>query len=1728
MWLMLQDLESRLLLATTQLIMPLLASPLTSVGAAAPAIKITLADQFGAQQTADTSTVVLTLASNPSGGSLTTYTNGSWRAVGSVTVSASGGIATFSNISFSVPGQYMINANSGSTAGTQSNFFTVLPAATHLVFNVQPGNITAGNTFSPVVQVYVEDASNNLVATDTRAISLSLNTTTGQMTGGTLTNAQNGIATFTGLSVTTAGTFTITARDTSAGGLNAITSASFTVSAGAAAALRFEQQPTNTPQGETFGALVSVRDSLGNLVNVDGASITLSVASPFGTPLGGTTTRLVSGGTASFFGLFINQPGDYTLKAVSGTLSVTSASFAIIGEPAKLAFIGLPSQTTVGHIMSPGVVVAVEDVGSHIVINDSSTITLTVVGPGNLLGTTTLQVTNGTASFNDLSFSAMGTYALVANDGLLTGATSNSFIINGTAAQLAFLVQPSAPSANSPIVPPVVIEVEDIAGNRVVDASNMVVISLDSGPGLLGGVTQVTSVNGSASFSSLRLTLSGTYTLAANSSGLSGVISDPFVVLPAASRVVFVTQPMNVATGSAMYPAVVVQIQNDLGQVATTNTSSVTLAILDGPDNGSIGGTTTVAAVAGVATFSNLQFAVKGQYTLVAYDGSLAADTSDTFKVTTSPTKLQWGVQPQYTVTAGDTMNPFTMFVKTKNGDIVGSSHVVVTLTISSGPTGGSLSLNGRAVANATTNAMGGVATFSNISFTKVGTYILNAAGSGLTATKSKAFVVLADADSAHVVLGQGVSTSLVGRNFTSNVMINIADQFGNILADNSQVSLLLQGSTSGVFSGTTTVNAVNGVATFSGLSVNQIGSYVVMAYDPSLPNATPTTFSLTVTPVISSVNKPSTDAVYTVGGEFTLSTKLRGLLSSNAPWAGTMSLVTDGGVLLPTTSEIETTGDAKLYVAGLTAGTYTVRARYDGDENHVGGSSALFNLSVGPTTTTTLTAPKGPIAGGSSLTLNVQVSAGNATTVRTGMLQLVDNGVVIATQSLDASSSAVFSVEPENGSHTYTVTYPGDINFRGSVSSAATVAVGLTTTTSATAASSLHVGDTLTLGVQVGTSGTAPVARTGEVQILENGILIMSGTLSASAQVFTFTPSRGKHVYTVAYPGDTVYRGSSTNVTFTVGREATTTAVTAAPSGPQLTVGAVLTINATVTANNATTVARTGVLALKDGNTTLTTLNLEGSSSATFNFTPTAGAHAYTVVYLGDNNFSSSTSAKLNVTAVRATTVVATSASAIALGQAFQLGVQVAPLDASAFRTKPTGKVRLYENGAVIKTLSLNRSGGGTFAFTPTAGTHTYTVVYQGDSNYAASAPSVVNLTVAAPPAATVTVATSTLAGTQNSFGTVLKIDAQVNSPNPGSSLPSGTVTLLDNNGTSSSTLGTQTLNAYSSAEFTVTDAAVGRHTYTVIYSGDANYTTSTSNVISLGFVKEGTTTSVLPSTTDLAAGGTLYLDTSVSALNETTIARSGSVQLLEGTTVVGSVTLASSVATFTLSPTAGTHTYTVAYLGGSGFLTSTSSSVTVGVGLTNTTFTTNTTTVYSGDALTITATVSPSAAGNVALTGNVQLLDNGLAIASQTLNASAQAEFTVHPMAGKHVYSVTYGGTTQFAVSTSDVLDIIVAPEATTTLLTPSATTGTAGTIFTIGVQVNANNAATDTRTGVVALEEDGTVIAALHLNSSSAGVFTLTPAVGSHTYTVVYLGDGNFLSNELDVTVTVTPEV
>ena len=220
------------------------------------------------------------------------------------------------------------------------------------------------------------------------------------------------------------------------------------------------------------------------------------------------------------------------------------------------------------------------------------------------------------------------------------------------ATQLAFTVQPGDATAGASIAPAGVaaseratgavitaaVEIQDGSGNVVTTATNAVTIAIGTNPagGTLSGMATVNAVNGVANFTDLTIerAVSG-YTLSASATGLTSATSAAFNITPAAAAgLVFTVEPSDGEVYLLIAPAVEVAIQDAFGNAVTTATDAVTLEIGTNTGGGTLAGATTVDALGGMASFTDLIIDKTGTgYTLVATSAGLTQATSASFDI---------------------------------------------------------------------------------------------------------------------------------------------------------------------------------------------------------------------------------------------------------------------------------------------------------------------------------------------------------------------------------------------------------------------------------------------------------------------------------------------------------------------------------------------------------------------------------------------------------------------------------------------------------------------------------------------------------------------------------------------------------------------------------------------------------------------------------------------------------------------------------------------------------------------------------------------------------------------------------------------------------------------------------------------------------------------------------------------------------------------------------------
>jgi hypothetical protein len=373
--------------------------------------------------------------------------------------------------------------------------------------------------------------------------------------------------------------------------------------------------------------------------------VTLTIASgPAGATLGGNLTVAAVNGVATFSDVLLDVAGTYDLTASDGNLASATTSSIIVSAAAaaSLKILQPPTSSAAGSPISPDVTVEVLDRFGNLATNDNGLVTLglaTSPSGAVLAGTDTSDVNNGVATFNDVVLVKSGSYTLAATSGNLAAVDTSQFGITAAAAEkLAFVQQPTGALIGAPISPAVTVAVEDVYGNIVTTDSSAVSLSLNAAPpgGLLGGTDTVNAVDGIATLNNVTLSLGGSYALAATD-GVMTTVSSAFSVSGSAYKLAFIQQPSNGVAGALLTPAFEVAVEDQAGNIVTTDDSSVTLSIRIGPSGAIMTGTTTINVTGGIASFNSIVLSEAGAYKLKARDGSLGVAKCLSFSVAAPP-----------------------------------------------------------------------------------------------------------------------------------------------------------------------------------------------------------------------------------------------------------------------------------------------------------------------------------------------------------------------------------------------------------------------------------------------------------------------------------------------------------------------------------------------------------------------------------------------------------------------------------------------------------------------------------------------------------------------------------------------------------------------------------------------------------------------------------------------------------------------------------------------------------------------------------------------------------------------------------------------------------------------------------------------------------------------------------------------------------------------------------
>ena len=405
-------------------------------------------------------------------------------------------------------------------------------------------------------------------------------------------------------------------------------------------------------------------------------------------------------------------------------------------------------------------------------------------------------------------------------------------------------------------------------------------------------------------------------------------------------------------------------------------------------------------------------------------------------------------------------------------------------------------------------------------------------------------------------------------------------------------------------------------------------------------------------------------------------------------------------------------------------------------------------------------------------------------------------------------------------------------------------------------------------------------------------------------------------------------------------------------------------------------------------------------------------------------------------------------------------------------------------------------------------AGSHHITATYAGDTN---NSPATSNTLIETVNTATTTT-TLTTSNSSVPLTTLVTFTATVAGNN--ASTPTGTFTFYDGQ----TQLGQpQPVSNSGSASLSASFVTTGVHSITVSYSGDSDYATSSANLAET-VNKIATSTAVVSSANPANAGATVNFTVTVTAASSTTpnVPITGTVSLLDGSTVIGTGTLAAlgtgpATASLVIPVTSlaiGSHAITAVYAGDTNYVGSTSGGVseTVGLATSSTVLTASTTSAIATNPVTLTATLSSNGGTP---TGTVKFMDGATAIGTGNLVNGIASMMTATLAVGTHTITAVYGGDGKDSASTSNTVGITVVARTTSVALTSSQ--NPLLTLAPVTITATVATGSGPAPTGTITFSQDGAVVSTSPVGATGTATLQLPSLpVGTHSFVATYSGD------------------
>jgi hypothetical protein len=265
--------------------------------------------------------------------------------------------------------------------------------------------------------------------------------------------------------------------------------------------------------------LVELRDGVNNLVTTP-TTVTAQVASGAGTTTGTIAVTTV-GGVATFDNLKLSGSDLFTLVfSTPNAASVTSGIFSGNRTATQVGIKVQPVGGFNGAVVATAPLADLRDADGYKVLEASSTITVAVASGNYTLSGASLAspLTPGPngAGYSGLIVSGppgSGPLTLVFSAPGMTSATSNPITVTQRLAHMAVATQPAGAVSGVPFTTQPVVEFRDDANYPLTNLTCTLAANMQSGTGGLGGTTFLGTVTGVGTYSDLRITGTGSFTL---------------------------------------------------------------------------------------------------------------------------------------------------------------------------------------------------------------------------------------------------------------------------------------------------------------------------------------------------------------------------------------------------------------------------------------------------------------------------------------------------------------------------------------------------------------------------------------------------------------------------------------------------------------------------------------------------------------------------------------------------------------------------------------------------------------------------------------------------------------------------------------------------------------------------------------------------------------------------------------------------------------------------------------------------------------------------------------------------------------------------------------------------------------------------------------------------------------------------------------------------------------